>query len=348
MKRLGHAIQAATKTMMQIDHVPIKFEVQDIMMFEEGEDSAQGWSQNEMIDCWVSGKGREKNLNDVITQMNEKDEMFAEIEQNHNATRTYQEIHNVLREVAQDHFWKANTKKMQNEELKGYKKQKMQAINERNQQRRQLTMIWPKMEAMKMACRNSVQRQDIDELQKRMILRATMRFWKEQQKLEKTTKAVMMINRQSKAARDNYFVYLLNKAHDKAQIKEVWRLARQCTGTGKGSRRRWRNTPITSRPSTMENIKLMKRLSEQGGMEAKMLMEFDNKYDDIEKHFNQIMDEFAEERYENLNPMSELELHQQAIDDFKNIQRMSRGMKNGKATTPWGIPAEVWKIVLNP
>ena len=98
----------------------------------------------------------------------------------------------------------------------------------------------------------------------------------------------------------------------------------------------------------MENIKLMKRLSEQGGMEAKMLMEFDNKYDDIEKHFNQIMDEFAEEIYENLNPMSELELHQQTIDDFKNIQRMSRGMKNGKATTPWGIPAEVWKIVLTP
>ena len=206
MKRLGHAIQAATKTMMQIDHVPIKFEVQDIMMFEEGEDSAQGWSQNEMIDCWVSGKGREKILNDMITKMNEKEEMFAEIEQNHNATRTYQEIHNVLREVAQDHLWKANTKKMQNEELKGYKKQKMQSINERNQQRRQLTMIWPKMEAMKMACRNSVQRQDIDELQQKMILKATMRFWKEQQKLEKTTKAVMMINRQSKAARDNYFV----------------------------------------------------------------------------------------------------------------------------------------------
>ena len=43
--------------------------------------------------------------------MNEKEEMFAEIEQNHNATRTYQEIHNVLREVAQDYFWKANTNK---------------------------------------------------------------------------------------------------------------------------------------------------------------------------------------------------------------------------------------------
>ena len=50
--------------------------------------------------------------------------MCAEIKQNHNATRTYQEIHNVLREVEQDHFWKANTKKMQNEELKGYKKAK--------------------------------------------------------------------------------------------------------------------------------------------------------------------------------------------------------------------------------
>ena len=69
-----------------------------------------------MIDCWVSGKGREQFLNDVITKINEKDEMFAEIEQNHNATMTYQEIHNVLREVAQDHFWKANSKtcKMKN------------------------------------------------------------------------------------------------------------------------------------------------------------------------------------------------------------------------------------------
>ena len=64
-----------------------------------------------------------------------------------------------------------------------------QPIDERNQQRRQLIMIWPKMEAMKMACRNNVQRQDIDELQKRMILRATMRFWKEQQKLEKNYKS---------------------------------------------------------------------------------------------------------------------------------------------------------------
>ena len=94
--------------------------------------------------------------------------------------------------------------------------------------------------------------------------------------------------------------------------------------------------------------KVNEKIIRTSGMEAKLLMEFDNKYDDIEKHFNQIMDEFAKERYENVNPMSELELHQQAIDDFKNIQKMSRGMKNGKATTPWGIPAEVWKIVLNP
>ena len=111
MKRLGHMIQAAKKTMMQIDHVPIKFEVQDIMMFEEGEDSAQGLSQNEMIDCWINGKGRETILNDVITKMNETEEMCAEIKQKHNATSTFQEIHNVLKEVAQDHFWKANSKK---------------------------------------------------------------------------------------------------------------------------------------------------------------------------------------------------------------------------------------------
>ena len=73
MKKLGHMIQAATTTMMQIDHVPIKFDVQDIMMFEEGEDCSQGWSQNEMIDCWISGKRRESFLNDVITKMYEKE-----------------------------------------------------------------------------------------------------------------------------------------------------------------------------------------------------------------------------------------------------------------------------------
>ena len=54
------------------------------------------------------------------------------------------------------------------------------------------------------------------------------------------------------------------------------------------------------------------------------------------------------DNYEKISPLTDLEIHTQAIQDFQDAVKVSRGMKNGKATTPWGIPSEIWKIILNP
>ena len=47
-------------------------------------------------------------------------------------------------------------------------------------------------------------------------------------------------------------------------------------------------------------------------------------------------------------PRSDLDMRYEAVQDFQNAAKVSRGMKNGKATTPWGIPSEILKIILNP
>ena len=52
--------------------------------------------------------------------------------------------------------------------------------------------------------------------------------------------------------------------------------------------------------------------------------------------------------YEKINPRTELDIHFEAVQDFQDATKVARGMKNGKATTHWGIPSEIWKIVLNP
>ena len=86
----------------------------------------------------------------------------------------------------------------------------------------------------------------------------------------------------------------------------------------------------------------------EGGMNAKQLLEFKREYDDIEETFDEIINEFMNDTYEKINPLSDLEIHTQAVQDFKDAIKVARGMKNGKATTPWGIPSEIWKIILNP
>ena len=77
-------------------------------------------------------------------------------------------------------------------------------------------------------------------------------------------------------------------------------------------------------------------------------MEFKGEYDDIENTFNEIINEFMNDTYERISPLSDLEIHTQAVQDFRDAVKVSRGMKNDKATTPWGIPSEIWKIILNP
>ena len=81
-------------------------------------------------------------------------------------------------------------------------------------------------------------------------------------------------------------------------------------------------------------------------MSANQMMEFQCEYD--ENTFNEIVEEFMNDDYEKISPLTDLEIPTQAIQDFQDAVKVSRGMKNGKATTPWGIPSEILKIILNP
>ena len=109
-----------------------------------------------------------------------------------------------------------------------------------------------------------------------------------------------------------------------------------------------KNCPITSRPITKQTMKLLMKPAHEGGMSAPKMMEFKGEYDDIENTFNEIINEFMHDTCERISPLSDLEIHTQAVQDFQDAVKVSRGMKNGKATTPLGIPSEIWKIILNP
>ena len=83
-------------------------------------------------------------------------------------------------------------------------------------------------------------------------------------------------------------------------------------------------------------------------MSAKKLIEFKGEYDDIENTFNEIINEFMNDTYARINQFSDLEIQTQAVQDFQDAVKVSRGMKHGKAITPWGIPIEIWNIIFNP
>ena len=95
-------------------------------------------------------------------------------------------------------------------------------------------------------------------------------------------------------------------------------------------------------------MKLLMKPAPEGGMSANKLTEFQCEYDDTENTFNEIVEELMSDNYEKISPLTDLEIHAQAIHDFQDAVKVSRGMKNGKATPPWGIPNETWKIILNP
>ena len=57
-------------------------------------------------------------------------------------------------------------------------------------------------------------------------------------------------------------------------MKETWGLARACTNKRKGTTRRWHNCQITSRPTTEQTEMRLKKPANEGGMNAKKLMEF--------------------------------------------------------------------------
>ena len=69
--------------------------------------------------------------------------------------------------------------------------------------------------------------------------------------------------------RNDYKAYKLDQAYQKRHKKETWKLARVCTNTGKGTKRRWQNCPITSRPNTAQTETLLMKPANEGGISAK-------------------------------------------------------------------------------
>ena len=56
-------------------------------------------------------------------------------------------------------------------------------------------------------------------------------------------------------------------------------------------------------------MKLLMKPAQEGGMSVKQLMEFRCVYDDIEKTSNEIINEFMNDTYEKINPLSDIEIH---------------------------------------
>ena len=50
-----------------------------------------------MLDCWVSGTGREPFLADLVEHMNQVEESFNQLEMQNNVTAMYQTVHTVVR-----------------------------------------------------------------------------------------------------------------------------------------------------------------------------------------------------------------------------------------------------------
>ena len=92
---------------------------------------------------------------------------------------------------------------------------------------------------------------------------------------------------------------------------------------------------------------MLKEPANEAGMDARKLMEFHWHYDDIEKMFKKISGEFMNDTYEKINPRTNVNIHYKSVQDVQDATNVARAMKNGKAITRWGIPNEIWKIVLN-
>ena len=87
-----------------------------------------------------------------------------------------------------------------------------------------------------------------------------------------------------------------------------------CTNTSKGTKRRWQNVIVTSRPTTAQTIKLLKKTVKEDVMNAKIMMEFERDYDDIE---------------------IALDIHDDAVENFQETNTDTREQKDGKTTSPW-------------
>ena len=64
-------------------------------------------------------------------------------------------------------------------------------------------------------------------------------------------------------------------------------MARACTNISNGRKIRLQIATITSRPTTAQKKKLLKKHAKKGCVSATELMEFESNYDDFEVTFNE-------------------------------------------------------------
>ena len=76
-------------------------------------------------------------------------------------------------------------------------------------------------------------------------------------------------------------------------------------------------------------------------MRANKLMEFQGNYADIEDTFDEIIGGFMTDLFGAIDPMIDLDIHYDAVQDFQDAAEVANGMQNGKATAPLGIPSEI-------
>ena len=106
--------------------------------------------------------------------------------------------------------------------------------------------------------------------------------------------------------------------------------------------------PITSNPTCDQYVDKVKKPSKDGGWLAEEKLRFEGGFDEIEENFHEIVKEFEGDTFELKIDKSALEVHAEVHEDFQQMRYLVRGQNNNKTIPPWGLPMEVWKILMNP
>ena len=105
LTKIGFEIQAAQRCLMPIDHMPFQVQIKwRTLLFGFEDQHNRGWNQSQMLDCWVTGIGRELFLMDLVEKMNHVEQRYNEIDKQNNATAMYQTVHGVARESSKTTF----------------------------------------------------------------------------------------------------------------------------------------------------------------------------------------------------------------------------------------------------
>ena len=191
---------------------------------------------------------------------------------------------------------------------------------------------------------------EFDQTQKMRMAIVVLRFWHIETQLQKLSKADNKAK--GKIAKEMKELRLgeMQGCFRRRRMRQAWRLTRQCTGTQKGAKRRWGQTPITSNP-TMDQFRYkLEKHSRSGGWQARCIMkvEEDPANDAIERVFDEMIAEFDGDAFPTVNTMEPRPLAELVAKHFISMTHMARKQANCKAVPPWGVPVEIWKVLLNP